>query len=149
MLVSSLYRGCPVHYWAKQLGRDALAKVLDEEAKIDKHPAVCVAARLAFALGLSAGEDLLDKIAGSSKYISARRLAWRLRRALDEGATVWTEYCTPVRFSVKIGNDITTLDLTNIRDDKTYYEDLIDQLLNQKKTRVIAKRLDALVYGYI
>lgn len=149
MMVSSLYRGCPVHYWAKELGRDAITKILDEEIDRDQHPAVCVAARLAFALGLSAGEDLLDKIIKHSKYTSARSLAGRLRRALDEGSTIWTEYRMPVRCSVEIGNDRIMLDLSDIRDDKPYYEDLIDQILGQKKSRGLAKRLDALIYGII
>ncbi|PIS36070.1 MAG: hypothetical protein COT35_13095 [Nitrospirae bacterium CG08_land_8_20_14_0_20_52_24] len=149
MLVSSLYRGCPVHYWAKQLGRDALEKVLDEEIGRDQHPGISVAARLAFALGLSAGENILDKIAKRSKYTSARILAGRLRRALDEGANIWTEYRTPVRCSVKIGDEIVAVDLTNINNDRNYYEHLINQLLDQKKTRALAKRIDALVYGHI
>jgi hypothetical protein len=147
MLVSSLYKSCPVHYWAKQLGRDALERVLDNEIARDQHPGVSVAARLAFALGLSAGENLLNKIAKHSKYTSARSLASKLRRALDEGATIWTEYRTPIRCSVEIDGEIVALDLSKIPEDKAYYEDLIDQLIVQKKTRSLAKRIDAIVYG--
>lgn len=149
MLVSSLYRGCPVYYWAKRLGREVLVKVLHDEIDRDQHPAVRVAARLAFALGLSQGKDLLNQIAKHSKYSSARQLAWRLRRALDEEATIWTEYRTPVHCSVKIGEEIVVLDLTKLRDDKTHYENLIDQLLVQKETRALARRLDTLIYGYM
>jgi hypothetical protein len=149
MLVSSLFRGCPIHYWAKKLGRDATVKVLDKEITRDQYPSINVAARLAFALGLSIGESLLDKIARRSKYTSARSLAGRLQRSLAEGATVWTEYRTPVRCSAKIGDEIVQLDLSNIPDEKPYYEHLIDELLGQKKTMNFAKRIDALVYGYM
>jgi hypothetical protein len=147
MLISSLYRSCPVHYWAKKLGRDRLSKVLAEEIDRDQHPGINVAARLAFALGLTDGELLLDKIAKHSKYTSARGLSTKLRKSLDDGANIWTEYRTPVRCSVKIGDETVSLDLTNIREEKTYFENLIDDLLNQKKTRSLAKRLDALIYG--
>ncbi len=148
MLVSSLYRSCPVHYWAKRLGRDALEKILDREIGIDQYPSIGVAARLAFALGLSTGEKLLDKIAKQSKYTSSRSLAWRLQRALGKGASIWTEY-TPLHCSVEIGDEIVTLDLTNISNNRPYYEHLIDQLLGQKSTRILARRIDALVYGSI
>lgn len=149
MLLSSLYQGCPVHYWAKQLGRERLEKVLDDEIVRDQYPGISVAARLAFALGLSAGKNLLNKIAKNSKYTSSRNLANRLRRSLDDEATIWTEYRTPIRSSVEIAGKIVTLDFSKIHEDKAYYEGLIGQLLVQKKTRNLAKRIDALVYGMI
>ncbi|MEE9449546.1 MAG: hypothetical protein V3V72_05795, partial [Ignavibacteriaceae bacterium] len=149
MLLSSLYQGCPVHYWAKQLGRERLEKVLDDEIVRDQYPGISVAARLAFALGLSAGKNLLNKIAKNSKYTSSRNLANRLRRSLDDEASIWTEYRTPIRSSVEIAGKIVTLDFSKIHEDKAYYEGLIGQLLVQKKTRNLAKRIDALVYGMI
>jgi hypothetical protein len=147
MLISSMYCGCPVHYWAKELGREEVAKIVADQVGRDQYPAISIAARLAYAVAMSEGEALLEEIAKKSKYSSARQLASRLRRALNESSTVWTEYRTPVRSTVMLGDEKRSIDVAALRASPANAEDLLDQLVDQKKQRALLKRLDAIIYG--
>jgi hypothetical protein len=150
LLVSSMHRNCPVHYWASLLKRDKLAELLREQVQKDQFPNIRYAARLAFAMGLSDGETILDEIANSAKSKAARILASRLRSEMEQGSTVWREYRSPVVNKARINGEEVVLNIFELNElEQTEVDDIISKLAMSQENHTRAKQLDALFYGML
>lgn len=148
LLVSSMHQNGPYHYWASRLGREEVHRILKAEVEKDQFPGIQGAARLAFAVGMSQGEDILDAIGKRSQYSSARDQAKRLREAMAQGYTPWKEYRSPAATSIQYGGEKLEFNIYDLRDDEAAINELITKLVDfGKKGRAAAKRLDALFFG--
>lgn len=150
LLVSSMHRNCPVHYWASLLERDTLAELLREQVQKDQFPNIRYAARLAFAMGLSDGEAILEEIANSAKSKAVRILASRLRSEMEQGSTVWREYRSPVVKKARINGEEVALNISELNEpDQIEVDDIVSKLTMSKENRTRAKQFDALFYGVL
>ena len=149
LLISAMHHGGPIHYWALQIGRRALVPLLREEVHLDLHPRVRYAARLAFAVGMSDGEDLLGEIAKRSKHMAVRKLAERLYRRLKESYTIHSEYRSPTHSTHKIGENEITVDIASVFENVNDVERVLSHLAMQtdQKSQSRLKQLDAYIYG--
>jgi hypothetical protein len=149
LLISSMHHNCPIHYWGSLLSREQLYQLLKEEIKLDLFPRIRYAARLAFAQGCSNGEDILNRIEKTSKYVAARELAFRLKKSLAQGGDVFTEYRSPVIINIRFEERNIRLDTSKIFHNKSDTEAFISKLAmsGDKRKRPIVKQLDALLYG--
>lgn len=149
LLISAMHHGAPIHYWAFKIGRKSLIPLLLEEVRLDLHPRVRCAARLAFAVGMSDGEHLLDEIAKRSKHMAVRKLAERLHGQLRRSLTIHSEYRSPACSTHQIGEHEVTIDITNVFANTDYVEHIMSQLAMQtdQKSRTRLKQLDAYLYG--
>ena len=147
LFLSSMHNHCPFYYWASRVGRVPLLKILQSEARKDEHPANHCIVRLGFALGGGDGLRILQFLKDNSTYRSVKSLSSRLIAQLAKEKTVWNEHGSPMIFSVMIGPQSVKVDVGSLRSDPKAFAKTITALASQSKTRSIAKRLDALLYG--
>ena len=146
--VSSMHQNCPFHYWASRLGREEVIHVLRDEVSKDQYPGIRGAARLAFALGMSYGEEILGAITKHSKYSGARNQAANLRATMDQGSTPCRAYQSPAATSIRYRDDKLSFNVLDVYGESAAEDELITKLIDfGKKGRAAAKRLDAMFYG--
>ncbi len=114
LMISAMHQGTPFHYWALKIGRSSVILLLREESKFDLFPRVSCAARLAFAVGMSDGENLLGGIAKHSKHRAVRKLAERLLHQLSESPTIHSAYRSPAHSTHQIDENHVTIDIATV-----------------------------------
>jgi len=147
LLVSSMYRHCPVYYWALQMKRETLVKLLKEQINFDKYPAVNVVAQISFAIGGSLGSQFLKEIEKNSHYGSAKNSAIKFRRALENGRTLWQEYHGISTINIILRGIKSYNDEIAIKKDKDVLINKITELASSKNLKGQAKQMDVLIYG--
>jgi hypothetical protein len=151
LLISSMHHNCPFHFWAYHLSRKDLLELLKEEVELDLYPRIRCAARLAFALGMSYGKQILQDIERKSKYGSVRTLAERLEKSLEKGEGVIVEYRSPRTIRVTLEGEEITVSTSSIFEDKQKTSMLISQLAaqaqNNDEAKKAVKQLDPKFYG--
>jgi hypothetical protein len=149
LLVSAMHHQAPVHFWALRLGRDALIPLLWEEVSSDLSHRIRYAARLAYAVGMSDGEQLLGEIAKRSQHKGVKKLAKRLQNQLKESSTIHAEYRSPIRTTHLIDGRNITVDVTSIFENGDDVECVLSYLVmhSDLKSQTRAKQLDAYFYG--
>jgi hypothetical protein len=149
LLISSMYHHAPIHYWAKRIGRAALIPIVREEVRLDLHPRVRDAARLAFAIGMSDGDALLQEIAKRSRHRVVRQLADRFHRQLIANSTIHAEYRSPARSIHQVGDSEVVIDTGSVFNNVESMESILSYLAleNDQKTQARLKQLDAYFYG--
>jgi hypothetical protein len=149
LLVSAMHHGGPIHYWASRMKRYTLVSMLEEEVRLDLHPRVRYTARLAFAVGMSDGDRLLEEIARRSKHVAVRNLADRLRAQKMHASTIHAEYRSPARSTHTIGGREITIDVATAFEAKDDVECVLSFLSNQTdtKSQTRVRQLDAYFYG--
>jgi hypothetical protein len=150
LLISAMHQqGTPIHYWALKIGRRRLVPLLKHEIELDLFPRIRRAARLAFAIGMSEGRDMLELIVKKSKHVAVRTLASRLLKRLDQSPTIHAEYRSPVRSTHSIEGTDVTLDVATLFDHPEQVELVLSFLTGQSdhKSRTRLKQLDAYFYG--
>lgn len=149
LVISALHHQAPSHFWALKLGRESLIPLLWDEVNLDLNPRIRYAARLAYAVGMSDGEQLLEEIAKRSQYNSVRKLARRLLGQLRALPTIHAEYRSPARTTHRIGDKNVTIDISTVFHNVDDVESVLSHLVMQpdlrNQTRV--KQLDAYFYG--
>lgn len=149
LIISAMHHQAPSHFWALKLGRESLIPLLWDEVKADLNPRIRHAARLAYAVGMSDGERLLEEIAKHSQYHSVRKLARRLQGQLRIQPTIHAEYRSPAHITCQIGDKGVTIDISpgfkNVDDVEIVLSHLVMQPDLRSQTR--AKQLDAYFYG--
>ena len=150
LLVSAMHHhGTPVHYWALRIGRNLLLPILRDEVDLDLFPRVRRATRLAFAVGMSDGEALLESVARKSKHVAVRHLAKRLLERSRRETTINAEYRSPARSVHEIDGAKVEVKVSTLFDDAQQTERVLSHLagLNDLKSRTRLKQLDACFYG--
>lgn len=149
LLISAMHHQAPIHYWALKLGRDALISLLWEEVKLDLNPRIRYAARLAYAAGMSDGEQLLGEIAKLSRFGSVRKLAKRLQGQLRKSPTIHAEYRHPAITTHLINGRDITIDISTVFQNIDDVECVLSYLVTQTdlKSHTRVKQLDAYLYG--
>jgi hypothetical protein len=116
---------------------------------LDLHPRVRDAARLAFAIGMSDGEALLQEIAKRSRHRVVRQLADRFHRQLIANSTIHAEYRSPARSIHQVGDSEVVIDTGSVFNNVESMESILSYLAleNDQKTQARLKQLDAYFYG--
>jgi hypothetical protein len=144
ILTSSLNRRCPPYYWAYRLRPAHALKVIEEESSRDTYPSVALTVRLAFAIGGNGGRHVVEKVAGKSRYPSARKLAKRLLPLIGVPGRVWQECgSSSIRVLSSTGSEIHRLSEATPKETEL----LIDRSPFNHSNYGAIKKLDAIVYG--
>jgi hypothetical protein len=149
LIISAMCHHAPTHYWARELGRDALIDLVREEVILDHFLRVKEGTKLAFAIGMSDGEEILLDIGKRSKHRTVRQLAERLHRQLLKSSTIHSEYRSPTRSFHRVDNKDITIDIATLFDNTEDVEIVLSYLANQTDQKSLSrlKQLDAYFYG--
>ncbi len=149
LLVSAMHHGAPFHYWAHRLGRSDLIPMVREEIKLDLHPRIRAACRLAFAITMSDGADMLDQIKKGSRLVDVRHLAERLGNLLARVTTIYSEYRSPAKSIHHVGGEVIAIEIATLFEDPDKVERVLSHLatLSDPQSQARLKQLDAYFYG--
>ncbi|MBN3032557.1 MAG: ATP-binding protein [Candidatus Saganbacteria bacterium] len=138
LLESSINRHCPFFFWAKQLSRERLFKLIERVAKTGKFPAPSMALKLAYAIGGKMGKELIDFVISECPYPSTKKKARTYLKTLAKKDRLKREVGTQILVGGKYEN-VAALKAGQI-------EDLLDGFVAGNDKGNI-KHLDALLYG--
>lgn len=149
LIVSCVHHHDAVHYWAFKLGREFVISLLQKGIALGLFPNPRYAIRLAFAVGMSEGEKLLDEFAKRSKQRSMRELAQRLKRQLGESPTIHSAYRSPTRSTHQIEGIDVTIDIATLFENVSLVEAVLSNLAtsNDPQNAARFRQLDAYLYG--